>query len=156
MEHMTAQVEDFSEAIIAEVKPLLQRHYEEIAIDRNEVPLDPDWSRYWGMACAGSLSCVSLRTNGTLVGYCIMIVGSELHYKSTLAATMDIFWLAPEHRGGSGGLRLFRAVEKELRRRGVRRVYMGSKLHRDSSRLFTALQYVPVEVWFSKILTTEE
>jgi N-acetylglutamate synthase-like GNAT family acetyltransferase len=47
---------------------------------------------------------------------------------------------------------LFHAVERELRRRGVKRVYAGSKLHKDSSALFTALGYTPIERWFSKLL----
>ena len=65
---------------------------------------------------------------------------------------MDVFWLAPEIRGRMGGLRLFRAVEKELRRRGVQRIYVGSKLHKDVGRLFLALGYHPIETWFSKML----
>jgi GNAT superfamily N-acetyltransferase len=152
MQHMTAQVEEYSEAIAKEVVPLLQRHYEEIAIDKDEVPLDPDWDRYRQMADTGMLSCVSLRSQGILIGYCVMMVGPELHYRSTLCGTMDIFWVAPEHRQGTGGLRLMRAVHRELLRRGVKRVYMGSKLHQDISRLYTALGYVPVELWFSMLL----
>lgn len=146
------QVEAFS-AVIDEAKPLLQRHWEELALNKESVPLDPDWRRYAALEAQGQLSVVTVRANGKLVGYSWMVVQPGLHYRGCLEARMDIFWLAPEHRGRMGGVRLFRAHEKELRRRGVQRVYTGSKLHKDSSRLFLALGYTPIEQWFSKMLS---
>ena len=151
MEHLSLQVEDYF-AVIEEAKPLLFRHWEEIALDQDRVPLDPDWQRYEELARNGVLSIVTLRRNSQMVGYSCMLVGRGLHYKSTLEARMDIFWIAPEVRGRMGGVRLFKAVEAELRRRGVKRIYAGSKLHKDSSRLFQAMRYQPTEQWFSKWL----
>lgn len=151
MIQLTAQVEAFA-AIRQEILPLLHRHWQEIALDQNRVKLDPDWQRYERMDDAGQLSIVTMRAAGELVGYCVMMISPELHYRSTLGARMDIFWLAPEMRGRMGGVKLFRAVEAELKRRGVKRAYMGSKLHKDSSRLFEAMGYRPIETWFSKLL----
>jgi N-acetylglutamate synthase-like GNAT family acetyltransferase len=47
-------------------------------------------------------------------------------------------------------VRLFRAVEKELRRRGVQRWFAGSKVHADASALFERLDFKRVEVYYSK------
>ena len=149
MEHLSLAVEQFSQ-VIEEAKPLLYRHWEEIALDRDRVPLEPDWARYASLEAMGALSVVTMRQNGRLVGYTCMVVQPGLHYRSCLEARMDIFWLAPECRGRMGGVRLFRAVEKELSRRGVKRIYAGSKLHKDVSVLFEKLGYMPVERWFSK------
>jgi len=149
MEHLSLAVEAFGQ-VIEEAKPLLSRHWEEIALDQDRVPLDPDWARYASLEAMGALSVVTMRERGRLVGYSCMVVQPGLHYRSTLEARMDIFWLAPEVRGRMGGLRLFRAVEKELQRRGVKRIYAGSKLHKDVSVLFQKLGYMPVERWFSK------
>jgi len=149
MEHLSLQVEEFSQ-VIEEAKPLLYRHWLEVALDKEKVPLDPDWARYASLEGRGSLSVVTMRQNGKLVGYSCMVVERGLHYASTLEARMDIFWLAPECRGRMGGVRLFRAVERELKRRGVQRVYLGSKLHKDVSSLFVRLGYTPVERYFSK------
>jgi len=149
MEHLSLAVEQFSQ-VIEEAKPLLYRHWEEIALDRDRVPLEPDWARYASLEAMGALSVVTMRERGRLVGYSCMIVQPGLHYRSCLEARMDIFWLAPEVRGRMGGVRLFRAVEKELQRRGVKRIYAGSKLHKDVSVLFQKLGYMPVERWFSK------
>lgn len=154
MEHLSLQVEKFSD-VIEEAKPLLFRHWEEIALDHDRVPLDPDWERYAELNDKGALSIVTMRRNGALVGYSVMIVARGFHYQSTLEARMDIFWIAPEVRGRMGGVRLFKAVEAELRRRGVKRIYCGSKLHKDSSRLFQAMGYRPIEQWFSKWIGLE-
>lgn len=149
--HLSFQVEAFSDVWL-ELQPLLPRHWEELALDKESVPLDPNWERYAELEKAGAISMVTGRENGKLVGYSIMFLTPGLHYKTCYEARMDVFWLAPEIRGRMGGLRLFRAVERELKRRGVQRVYVGSKLHKDVGRLFTALGYHPVETWFSKML----
>jgi len=149
VEHLSLAVEEFSR-VIDEAKPLLYRHWEEIALDKERVPLDPDWARYASLEAMGALSVVTMRQNGKLVGYSCMVVQPGLHYRGCLEARMDIFWLAPECRGRMGGVRLFRAVERELQRRGVKRIYAGSKLHKDVSSLFVKLGYVPIERWFSK------
>lgn len=154
MTPLTFAVEPFA-AMIEEAKPLLSRHWEELALDKEQIHLAPDWERYARLEAEGALSVVTVRENGKLVGYSWMIIQRGLHYSDVLEAYMDIYWIAPEVRGRFGGRRLFHTVEAELKRRGVIRVHVGSKLHRDSSRLFRALDYVPIELWFSKLLTEE-
>lgn len=150
--HLSFQVEAFS-AVWPELQPLLPRHWEELALDKESVPLDPNWPRYAEIEKAGAISMVTVRENGCLVGYCIMVLSPGLHYRTCYEARMDVFWLAPEVRNQAmPGVRLFRAVEKELKRRGVQRVYVGSKLHRDVGRLFERLGYHPIETWYSKML----
>ena len=139
-------------AVHKEICPLLEKHWEEIALDKEKVPLDPDWGRYAAMDNLGQLSIVTVRNQGRLVGYSVMIIQSGLHYRTCIEARMDLFWLDPAERGHWVGIRLFRAVEQELKRRGVKRIYCGSKLHKDVSRLFLALGYKPIERWFSKML----
>ena len=151
--HLSFQVERFAD-VLPEVKPLLPRHWEELALDKDAVPLDPNWQRYAELDAVGAISLVTARENGRLVGYCYMILSPGLHYRTCYEARMDIFWLDPSVRGQAmPGVRLFKAVEKELRRRGVQRVYMGSKLHKDVGRLFERLGYRPIETWYSKMLT---
>ena len=58
----------------------------------------------------------------------------------------------PEHRGGNAGMLLFNFVEKELKRRSVQRVFVGSKVHLDASWLFDRLGYDRVEIYYSKWL----
>jgi GNAT superfamily N-acetyltransferase len=151
MEHLAFAVEPWA-PFREEAAALLPRHWEELAIDKDKLPLEPHWQRYTDLDKAGAVSLVTIRECGRLVGYSIMFVTDSMQHKTALEAWMDIFWVAPEVRGRMGGLRLFRTHEKELRRRGVVRVNVGSRVHRDCSRLFLAMGYRPSERWFSKWL----
>ncbi len=146
---ITAQVEEFMD-VIEEARPLLALHWEELALDRDKVPLDPQFDVYAQRAAAGMILCV--RQAGAMIGYFCGFVAPGLHYRTCLTLTMDIFFLAPAHRDGSpsAALKLFRAVEQEARRRGVQRWFVGSKVHRDASRLFEHLGFAQVETYYSK------
>lgn len=148
---LTAQTEFYAECL-PELKECYPLHWEELALDKDRVPLDPDYALYDALNDSGSLMLVTLRQAGSLVGYFIGFVKTGLHYASCLTLTMDIYWTHPAIRGGTAALRLFRCVLAEAKRRGASRVFFGSKLHQDSGRLFKALGFKPVETWYSKML----
>lgn len=146
---ITAQVESLTDTL-EEMKPLFPAHWEELALNKDKVPLDPQYDTYLIRDARGEVLFVTLRTDGELTGYFVGFVAPGLHYKTCLTLTMDIFWTCHAIRGGTAPLRLFRAVEKEARRRGVDRIFYGSKLHRDASRLFAAMRMEPVETYYTK------
>lgn len=146
---ITAQVENLTERL-EEMKPLFPAHWEELALNRDKVPLDPQYGIYLARDANGELVFVTLRRDGELLGYFVGFLAPGLHYQTCLTLTMDIFWTHPDIRGGTAGLRLFRTVEKEARRRGAHRVFYGSKMHKDASRLFAAIGCEPVETYYSK------
>lgn len=146
---ITAQIEPFP-PFLEEVKELLPKHWEELALNKDKVPLDPQYDIYLARDAAGQVLTATLRDTGRLVGYFVGFIAPGLHYKTCLTLTMDIFWTHPDVRGGFGGVKLFRAVEKEAKRRGVDRIFYGSKLHKDASRLFEFLKFEPVETYYSK------
>ncbi len=146
---LTAQIEPFMDNV-EELKPLLPIHYEELALNKDKVPLDPQWDVYAAREDAGQVLYVTLRQAGKLVGYFIGFIAPSLHYRTCLTLTMDIYYTVPEIRGGTAAIRLFRLVEREAKRRGVQRIFYGSKNHKDSSRLFGALGFDPVETYHSK------
>jgi GNAT superfamily N-acetyltransferase len=145
---LTAQPEDFM-PFLDEVKPLLEHHWEELALNKDKVPLSPQYDVYIQRDALGQILLITLRESGQLVGYFIGFVAPGLHYSTCLTLIMDIFWLAPEHRGKMGGLKLFRAVEREAKRRGVQRMFVGSKVHKDASKLFEAMRYDKCEVYYT-------
>lgn len=145
---LTAHVEDLAERL-EEMKPLFPAHWEELALNRDKVPLDPRYDIYAARAAVGETLLVTLRSAGELVGYFVGFVAPGLHYRTCLTLSLDIFWLHPDHRGHRGGVKLFRAVEAEARRRGVQRMFVGSKCHKDASRLFEALGYERCEIQYS-------
>ena len=140
----TFQVESFP-AFLEEVKPLLTKHWEEIALDKGHVPLDPQYEVYLARDRAGEVMAVTARKDGALVGYFVGFVAPGLHYRTCLTCIGDIFYILPEHRGDGAGIYLFKAVEAECKRRGVQRMFAGSKLHKDVAFLFDKLGYAEVE-----------
>ena len=145
---LTAHVESLTERL-EELKPLLPLHWEELALDKDKVPLDPQYDVYLQRDAQGQVILVTLRQEGRLMGYFVGFIAPGLHYKTCLTCTLDIFYVHPDVRGRMGGVRLFKAVKAELQRRGVKRWFVGSKLHKDASRLFEALGFAPVETYYS-------
>lgn len=148
---ITCHVESFTERL-DELKRLLPEHYKELALNQDKVPLDPQYEVYMERERQGALLFVTLRDAGELVGYFIGFIAPGLHYKTCLTCTMDIFYVRQDKRTGSAGIRLFRYVENELVRRGVKRWLMGSKIHADASALFKRIGATPVETYYSKWL----
>lgn len=97
-----------------EVWPLLLRHWDEIALNKEHVPLNPDWEGYQRLDDAGMLHVTTARSDGEIVGYSSYLMVPNLHYRTMLVADCDIFYLAPEHRRGMTGIQLLRAAERHI------------------------------------------
>ena len=145
---ITAHVESF-EQNLEYLKPLLPIHYKELALDQDKVPLSPQFDKYVAAEQRGELIFVTLRKAGQMVGYFIGFIAPGLHYSTCLTCNMDIFYVLPDHRGSGTGFQLFKFVEQQLKKRGVERMFVGSKMHKDASWLFEKLNYTPVETYYS-------
>ncbi len=146
---LTTQVETWSGAV-EELKLLFPLHYDRLALEQDRVPLDPQYEVYAAFEKAGVLSLVTLRSDGELVGYWVSMVAPGLHYATCLTATMDIWFIHPDHAGRTAALRLIRAVEDEMKRRGVQRWFAGEKLHAPCGRLYEAMGMEKIETTYSK------
>lgn len=145
---LTSQSERFT-VIARELPPLFERHWRELGDPR--VPLDPDWDRYFALEVAGSLRMTTARLDGTLAGYISNIVGPHLHYRSTLHAEIEMFYLESAYRGSWFVLQWFRANDLMLHELGVKRVSVAVKSgYRDGrvGSIFRRLGYKTHEtVW---------
>jgi GNAT superfamily N-acetyltransferase len=148
---LTAAPEPWA-TLIEEMKPMLPDHWKELALDQDRVPLSPQYHVYDERDAQGMVLAIALRDAGELVGYFIGFVAPGLHYSTCLTLHLDIFWIHPDHRGQKGGVMLFKAVEAEAKRRGVQRLFVGSKTHLDASFLFEKLGYTKVETTYSAML----
>jgi GNAT superfamily N-acetyltransferase len=147
---ITCAVESFSQSI-DELKKVIPMHYEELALNKDKVPLSPQWDIYKRRDAMGEVLFVVMREAGEMIGYFIGFIAPGLHYSTCMTCTMDIFYIRPDKRGsGLPGIRLFKAVEEELKRRGVKRWFVGSKTKADASALFERLKFDRVEVYYSK------
>lgn len=137
-----------------ELAQLVTAHWDEVALDHDTVPLDPDYPRYYALQDAGSLSCVTARQGegGPLVGYHIALIGGHLHYGSTKHGITDVYYLSPGHRKGFTGVRLFKAVDQEMRRLGVVKLITGTKVHLDIGPILKRLGYRKTEDVYTKVL----
>lgn len=149
---ITAQTELFAD-VLPEMKPMLPLHYRELSVHaQHGFDLDPQYAVYLERERQGMVLCVTLRENGRLIGYQIGFIGPGLHYQGCLTHLPDIFFVHPEHRSGTGALKLFRHYERELRHRGVSLWLGGSKNHKPTDRLFEAMGFEPFETIHAKWL----
>lgn len=146
---ITASVESFTERR-EELVALFPAHWEKLALDKDRVPLDPNYEVYAQRERQGELMFIALRDAGRMVGYWTAFIAPGLHYGSTLTAQMDMWNVLPGHENGVAAMILMRAVEREYRRRGVKRSFAGEKDHRPCGRLYRAFGYVPVETTYAK------
>jgi hypothetical protein len=137
-----------------ELPSLFYAHWLEVASDKDRISLDPDWQKYCQMDGAGMLVCHTLRVGGKLYGYFFSVVVPHLHYRKSLTAIQDIYYVARECRHGWLPYRFFKWTDKELKGRGVQRRYVMRKYARDPriGNLWLRLGYRTNEVWYSKIL----
>jgi GNAT superfamily N-acetyltransferase len=152
MSTVTYQREPWSDALRDEVWPLLQHHWDEVALDKDTVPLDPIWEAYAALDNAKLLVITTARAGDLLVGYCTHFIVPNLHYRSLKLADNDIFWLDPEYRRGGVGIKLMQAAERNVRELGCNKITMKEKLHVPLGRLFEFLGYRTIEKLHAKTL----
>jgi GNAT superfamily N-acetyltransferase len=135
-----------------DVEGLLQLHYDEVALHRDAVPLDPNWARYAMTEEAGQLAIFTARDAGRVVGYSVFFVSPHMHYDSTLTAVNDVLFLHPAYRKGACGIRLIKFSEQELKAQGVKRVLWHIKFNKDFSAILHRLGYADEEKIVGKML----
>lgn len=148
---ITFQVEPWS-SFKTEAASLWPKHWEEVAINKDKIKLNVDFRQFDAIDSVGQLIVVVGREDGEVVGYWVGFVRPHLHYADSLTAYTDVYFVDPAYRRPRVAWRLFKAVEKELKRRGVQKVFTATKLHLDHSRLFASLGYTETERLFTKML----
>lgn len=146
---ITFMVEPWS-SVWPELQPHWNAHWEEVAVNKDKFGLDIDFEAYADYERRGCLHVVVARDAGKVIGYHLSIVRPHLHYKQTLNAFTDVYYIAPPYRKGSVGIKLFREVEKTLKARGVVKMFTGTKLSLDRGRIFEHLGWSETERLYTK------
>ncbi len=147
---MTFQVERWPQ-IEEEIKPLLVLNWRETGLDHETIHLDPNFEIYRARDAAGELHVVTARHGNQLAGYFFNFIAPHPHYKSTLFAFQDVYFLKEEHRGPNG-IRLFLATEKYLRERGVREMIANTKISHNKGAMFDKLGWRLTAMTYSKLI----
>lgn len=115
---MIYDVEDLA-SIKEELVGLLIQNKEETGAYGPDVPLAPDWSKYFALDKAGILHIITVRTEERkLIGYYVAIVTRHIHYP-IMVSDCDTVFILPEYRG-SASLGLFKWVENYMKEYGVK------------------------------------
>jgi hypothetical protein len=148
---VTYQVEKF-EDIYLDIQQIFDDHWEEVALDKESIKLNPDYDKYILLSKTGILHMVTAREYGKIIGYHISVIYPHIHYKDSLTCFTDIFFVVKEKRKGFTGIKLLKFMEESVKAKGVQKIYMGTKLHIDISLLLERLNYKQIEKIFTKVI----
>jgi len=145
-------VEVCTESFINEIKPLLEEHWEEIAMYKDKIEFSPDYDKYISLQNMGMLHVVVVRDDGKLVGYFVSFIQPHIHYKKHLFAVSDILYIHPDYRGSTVAYRMFKYAKQELREVGVSVLMIHMKTAHPFGRLCEALGMEKQELSYSVYL----
>jgi GNAT superfamily N-acetyltransferase len=150
---LTFQEETFDE-FVEDGMDLVIDHWHDVALDKDDIPLDPNWDGYAKIFAAGVGHVMTARTEtGELVGYSVCMMVPHLRYKNVKWAEGDVFFLRHDHRKGRAGMQLLMAAEKMMKALGAEKLYQKVKLHKDVGKVFEHLGYNAIERVYVKDLT---
>lgn len=145
------QVEKWSDCV-DDMRWLWPMHWEEVAIDKEQIPLNVWEEAYANAEKKGDLHIVTARDDEKIVGYYFCFVYPHLHYQQSLTAHTDVYFLHPAYRKGDNGTKLIRFMEQSLKELGVERIYTQTKVQNDKSKLFERLGWRRTEIVYSKYI----
>lgn len=135
-----------------DAKDLLEKHWEEIALNKGVIKLNPDWETYHDLEDAGALKIFTARDNNKLIGYFVVICRKHLHYVDHVFAFNDILYLAQEYRKGRIGTKLMKFAESCLKEDGTSVLVVNTKRHKPFDSLLEWLGYKHTENIYTKLL----
>tara|TARA_R110000782_G_scaffold254585_1_gene342973 strand:- start:233 stop:688 length:456 start_codon:yes stop_codon:yes gene_type:complete len=144
--------QEFLNQVKSDIEPLIELHWEEIALNQDKIKLNPDWDAYHSLEEQDKLKIFTARNGNDLVGYFVVILGTNIHYKDHLFANNDIIYLHKDYRKGFAGIRLINFAEKCLKEDGVSVLLINIKTHKPFDKVLERLKFKPIERVFSKFI----
>ena len=135
-----------------DARPLLEKHWQEIAVNKEHIKLNPDWEAYADLEASGNLKIFTARDGSALVGYFFVFVRNHIHYKDHLFAHNDILFLSEPYRKGFTGIKLIKFAEECLKADGVSVLTINTKTHKPFDGVLQRLGFNHVENIYSKLL----
>ncbi len=118
---------------------VVERHYDEIAQFKDVQKLDPDFAAYDRIEKTGKLWVMTAREGDALVGYIVMFLSNDLHYRKLMRATEDIHFILPEHRKGLLGYKMLARTVAEMKVKGAHTITFRTKADKSHGLLFERL-----------------
>ena len=144
--------QEFLVTVKDDIQELLKLHWQEIALNKEKIKLNPDWDAYEELERRGALKISTSRKNGELIGYLDVLCSKNLHYKDHVFASNDVIYLHPDHRKGFTGIKLIKFAERCLKEDGVSVLAINTKVHRPFDKVLEFLGFNLTERLYSKYL----
>ena len=144
--------QEFLDTFVRDAIPLLERHWEEIALNKHVIKLDPDWDAYAILEQQGNLKIFTARKSGVLIGYFAVFFRKHIHHKNDIFAVNDVIFISPEYRKGMIGTNLIKFAEQCLKDDGATVLLINTKCHKPFDKLLEWLGFTHIENVYSKLL----
>jgi hypothetical protein len=144
--------QEFLSQVEEECQELIRLHWEEIALNKGKIKLNPDWESYYEAEKQNKFKVFTARSSGTLVGYFAVFIGSNPHYKDHLFAANDVIYLHKDFRKGMTGVKLIKFAEACLKQDGVSVLSINTKTHQPFDLILSRLGFNLIERVYSKYL----
>ena len=145
------QVENLRD-VWQEIDEYATTHWNELAVSKEDVPLDMDWEKFIKRDLAGEVLTITVRKDNKLIGYHVSFIGTHLHYKSTLHAWVDLYYINKDYRKAGVGSLMLIYVEKIMKQIGVKKIQSGCKMHQSHQALFESLGYTASDLLMWKVI----
>jgi|SRR5579864_809106 len=147
---ITFQVESLA-SWAKDLEPLAPLHYKELSLDGFKPLLKTD--KYLEFENMGILNIITARDDGKMIGYYFVAIIPHLHYaEAGLMGFTDMYFLHPEYRKGTIGIRFIQFVEQVLKGKGAVKIYVSCKVHRDLQPFWEGCGYRFSDKMFTKLL----
>jgi len=135
-----------------EIEPLIKQHYDEIALNKDIINLNPDWEGYARLDSINALRIYTARKDDELMGYFVVIVSKSLHYRDHLFANNDIIFLTKPARKGLTGVKLIKYAIDSLAAEGITKLHVNTKAHQPFDAILERLNFEEIERVYSLVL----
>lgn len=149
---ITYQEEFMSRLNREEFSGLVKEHWEESALHKDKIFLDPNLELYLELESKGQSKLFTVRDEGKLVGYFLVLVFKHLHYQGNTYAQNDVVFVTKEYRKGFTGIKLIKFAEECLKEDGVDVFNINVKKHKDFGPVLERLGFKPVETVYGKYI----
>jgi hypothetical protein len=133
-----------------EVIPLAASHYEEVEDKSSIIPLNINWETLETFFKANLISLMVARAEGRVVGYFANLITDDFMTSKVVARELALY-ISPNHRNGSLFVKLMRATESALKKRGTTVQYLTFKAGHNTE-LPLRLGFSHTETTYQKIL----
>lgn len=146
---ITFQKESYFQCM-ADLRPILEKHADELSPHKSKYPLCPDIEILSMLQDIGRLHIMTARDDGKIIGYCSFLEAKSLHYAGVVNFEVDAFFLLKEYRKGLTGYKLLKEAHEMCKREGATHIIQKCKVCADLSKLFERMGFTKIEYTFMK------